>query len=94
MLKYWETNGIKDSFSVLHSLGYSYILLQQLNLVYHYNPIYWNTAFLLVESGSLEKEQLQNNEDDDIEEDKKDKEKTTNYGTIAKAIGTLQNKNS
>ena len=81
------------SFSVLHSLGYSYILLQQLNLVYHYNPNYWNTAFLLVESGSLEMEQLQNNEDDGIEEDKKDKEKTTNYGTIAKAIGTLQNNN-
>ena len=52
-----------------------------------WNPIYWNTACLIVNSGSLE-------EDNDFEEDeegniiKKD-EKTTDYSKIAKALGDI-----
>lgn len=78
------------SFSLLHSVAYSYILIQQLNLIYHYNPIYWNTSVLLIESGALENEVLDKAEDD--EEESHGKEKTTNYGTVAKAIGNLQDK--
>lgn len=73
------------SFSILHAVAYTYILIQQLNLVYYYPPIYWNTAVLLIESGAIEKEQ---SEDSEIAS----KEKTTNYGEIAKAIGKLQSR--
>lgn len=76
-------------FSVLHGIGYTYILIQQLNLVYYYPPIFWNTAVLLVESGALEQDEL-DSEADEIESLKDRKEKTTNYGTVAKAIGNMQ----
>jgi DNA polymerase-3 subunit alpha len=72
-------------FSILHAIAYTIILIQQLNLVYYYPPIYWNTAVLLVESGAVEREVA---EDLDIET----KEKTTNYGEVAKAIGNLQSR--
>src|SRR3712207_3199318 len=72
------------SFSILHTVGYTYILIQQLNLIYYYPPIYWNTAVLLVESGAIE--QVTENEEIDR------KEKITNYGTVAKAIGNMQDK--
>jgi DNA polymerase-3 subunit alpha len=70
-------------FSILHAIAYTIILIQQLNLVFYYPPIYWNTAVLLVESGAIEREVA---EDSDIEK----KERTTNYGEVAKAIGNLQ----
>jgi DNA polymerase-3 subunit alpha len=73
------------SFSILHAIAYTIILIQQLNLVYYYPSIYWNTAVLLVESGAVERELT---EDTEINV----KEKTTNYGEIAKAIGKLQSK--
>lgn len=74
------------SFSILHAVAYTIILIQQLNLVYYYPPIYWNTSVLMVESGAVDKETC---EDSEIET----KERTTNYGEIAKAIGKLQSKN-
>lgn len=78
-------------FSLLHGIEYTYILIQQLNLIYYYPSIYWNTAVLLVESGALELESNDDtNEDDDNEDNSK--EKTTNYGTVAKAIGNMQDK--
>lgn len=70
-------------FSILHSVAYTIILIQQLNLVYYYPAIYWNTAVLLVESGAVERESSE-------EQEGKSKEKTTNYGKVAKAIGDLQ----
>lgn len=73
------------SFSVLHTIGYSHILLVQLELIANYPPIYWNTAVLLVESGAL-------SQDVETEEDNK-KEKTTNYGVVASAISNLQEHN-
>ena len=73
-------------FSILHAVAYTIILIQQLNLVYYYPAIYWNTAVLMVESGAVDRE---TSEDSEIEA----KERTTNYGEIAKAIGKLQAKN-
>lgn len=70
------------SFSVLHTIGYSHILLIQLELITNYSPIYWNTAVLLIESGAI-------SQDVENEEDNK-KEKTTNYGVVASAISNLQ----
>lgn len=72
-------------FSILHAVAYTIILIQQLNLAYYYPSIYWNTAVLLVESGAIEREIAE-----DLETEVK--EKTTNYGEIAKAIGNLQSK--
>jgi len=74
------------SFSILHAVAYTIILIQQLNLVYYYPPIYWNTSVLMVESGAVDRETCENSE---IET----KERITNYGEIAKAIGKLQSKN-
>lgn len=52
-----------------------------------WNPIYWNTACLIVNSGSLE-------EEEDFEEDEdgnivQKKEKATDYSKIAKALGDI-----
>ena len=79
-------------FSLIHGIEYTYILIQQLNLVYYYPPIFWNTGVLLVESGALEQDfiELEDDEDDNQENSFTRKEKTTNYGTIAKAIGNMQ----
>lgn len=75
MLKYSERNGIKDSFSVLHSTGYSLIALQQMNLAHKFPISYWNTAVLSVEAGA--------NEDTETN-------KNSNYGKVASAIGFMQ----
>lgn len=49
-----ETLGIIDSFSVIHALAYSFIGVQTLYIATNWNPIYWDTACLIVNSGSLE----------------------------------------
>lgn len=65
-------------FNKSHTLSYSLIGLQELNLCYKYPIIYWNTANLIVDSGSLEA-------------NKDDKTKSTNYGKIGTAIAKIQN---
>ena len=67
------------SFSIIHALAYSFIGMQTLYLATNFNPIYWNTAYLIVNSGSLE---------DDESED--DKQESTNYEKLAKAIGQIR----
>ena len=42
------------SFSVIHALAYSFIGAQTVYLATNWDPIYWNTACLIVNSGSLE----------------------------------------
>ncbi|SNZ10023.1 DNA polymerase-3 subunit alpha [Terribacillus aidingensis] len=66
------------SFSLLHTLAYSIIALQELNLNYNYNPIYWNTACLTVNSGGVEDENDSGNT------------ASTNYGKVAAAIGNIR----
>ncbi|WP_010497706.1 PHP domain-containing protein [Paenibacillus elgii] len=74
------------AFSVLHTMAYSIIALQELNLNYHYDPLYWNTAVLTVNSAGTEEEM-----NDDIEEDEEErKNKSTNYGKVASAIGMMK----
>ena len=91
------------SFSIIHALAYSFIGFQTIYLATHWNPIYWNTACLVVNSGSLEEdenvEMLGIYEPEDwsnaIYEDLPDKsgkkkiEKATDYGKIAKALGEI-----
>lgn len=67
------------SFSVLHTLAYSIVAVQELNLNYRYNPLYWSTACLSVNAGSTENEQDEDNAN-----------KSTNYGKIAYAIGNIR----
>lgn len=62
-------------FNRSHTLAYSLIGLQELNLCWKYDPIYWSAANLIVDSGSI---------------DEDTKNKATDYGKIAKAIGEVQ----
>lgn len=64
-------------FSDPHALAYSFIGFQTAYLATKWNPIYWNTACLVVNSGSLEAE------GEDL------KEKGTDYAKIARAIGAI-----
>ncbi|MCA1027033.1 hypothetical protein LCM23_13105 [Cytobacillus kochii] len=76
------------SFSILHTLAYTVIALQELNLIFKYNPLYWNTACLTVNSGGIESDQ---DDDDSTEEESKNKKKySTNYGKVAAAIGNIR----
>lgn len=56
--------------SLIHALAYSFVGAQTLYLATNWNPIYWNTACLVINSGSL------NNEDST----------STDYGKMAKAL--------
>ena len=67
------------SFSIIHALAYSFVGMQTLYLATNFNPIYWNTACLIVMSGALEEEGTEN--------------ESTNYTKIAKAIGAIRNEN-
>ena len=88
----WE-NGVGPqmgySFSIIHALAYSFIGFQTAYIATRWNPIYWDAACLVVNSGSLE-------EEDDIEYDEDDtpikkKENATDYGKVAKALGEIIN---
>ena len=64
--------GLGYSFSDIHSLSYSFIGFQSAYIATKWNPIYWDTACLVVNSGSLESDE--NYEfDDDGEVVKKEK---------------------
>lgn len=54
VLKYQAIDGIIDSFSLPHILGYSTIAVQEMNMAYHYPTIYWNCANLIVDSAADE----------------------------------------
>ncbi|MEK4006558.1 PHP domain-containing protein [Paenibacillus sp. FSL H3-0333] len=90
MLDYvWNVQIVRQlgySFSILHTLAYSIIALQEASLNINYNPIYWRTACLTVNSASID------NESDADEEDTKSKSQSTNYGKIASAIGNMQSR--
>ena len=95
------------SFSIIHALAYSFIGVQTIYIATHWNPIYWNTACLIVNSGSLEeeketveivslyeKEDYEQYEYEDLPDrsGKKKIEKTTDYSKLAKAIGDIASK--
>ena len=76
------SSALGNSFSIIHALAYSFIGAQTIYIATHWNPIYWNTACLIVNSASLE-----NEEDDD--DDGNTKDKSTDYSKLAKAIGDI-----
>lgn len=65
------------SFSRNHVMPYSAEALQEMNLFYHYPPVYWNCATMIVNAG------LANSTSDN---EKDTSSKTTDYGKIAKSI--------
>lgn len=71
------------SFSIIHALAYSFIGFQTAFAATRWNPIYWDTACLIVNSGSLE------GYDSEDELDEEQKEKQTDYAKMAKAIGEI-----
>lgn len=86
------------SFSVIHALAYSFIGAQTLYLGTHWNPIYWDTACLVVNSGSLEDavdedgEALYDEDEyDDTNVEKKKAATSTDYGKVAKALNDIIN---
>ncbi len=83
--------GLGYSFSDIHSLSYSFIGFQTAYIATRWNPIYWDTACLVVNSGSLEEDEDIEYEYDNEDELKK-KEKGTDYTKIAKAIGAITSK--
>ena len=88
------------SFSIIHALAYSFIGYQTAYLATKWNPIYWDTACLVVNSGSLEENEdelvnIYEKEDEDYsytdlpDRSGKKKEKNADYAKIAKAIGDI-----
>ena len=61
------------AFSLNHSLPYSFVGMQSIILATQFNPIYWNTSCLIVNSGSIDEETGG----------------STDYGKIARAIGDI-----
>lgn len=79
------------SFSDLHTMAYSTIALQEMNLAYYYPMIYWNCACLTVNANAINDSDYENLLEEEIleiteEEDKKKKSKVS-YDKVAAAIG-------
>ena len=74
------------SFSIIHALAYSFIGMQTLYLATNFNPIYWNTSCLIVNSNSIDDDE----DYEDMDEEEIKKAKSANYDKIAKAIGDIQ----
>lgn len=92
------------SFNLSHTLAYSIIGLQEMNLAYKYPIIFWNTANLIVDSGSAENalDDVEQNSDDEEDEDGNEEEenedegtkknKAVNYKKISIAIGKMKSR--
>ena len=102
---YWDQVVLPISsyaFSDPHSISYAMVAYQMAFLCTKWHPIYWNTACLMVDSGSLEDEdeeidslEEEENEDtsyEDISVEKKKKVKNADYAKIATALGNIKEK--
>lgn len=77
----WDTQIVPQlgySFSVLHSIGYSLIALQEMNLAHFYPRVFWDVGCLTVSAGA----------DEDNENNK-----STKYGKVAAGIGKMKTHN-
>jgi len=61
-------------FNQSHTLAYSLIALQEMNLAYHYPIIFWNCACLISDAGSADEEEI----DEEAEEETKIEESYSN----------------
>lgn len=78
------------SFSLPHSLAYSFVGFQTLILATSYPSIYWNCACLITNSGGELDSVDDDDFDDDEDDDAKKKNRSTKYGKIAAAIGKIK----
>ncbi len=85
------------AFSINHTLPYSVVAVQEMNLASRWSPLYWQCACLCVNTGNYVGEIGEEAEEDEVEEkeegesvDKKAKRVAPNYGKIAKAISDAQ----
>jgi len=92
-LYFWDI-AIKPSlgyaFSVNHSLPYSFVGIQTIELATKFNPLYWDTACLIVNSGSLNNDILEPEEIVDIYEEEGDKDYT--YKDLPDRSGKIKEK--
>ena len=79
------------AFSYNHSLPYSFVGIQTIFLAMNFNPIYWDTACLIVNSGSLE-DGVDEFDDEELEDEETRRTMSTDYGKVAKAIGDIRSK--
>lgn len=78
---------VSYSFSLNHTLPYSVIAVQEMNLATKFNPLYWSCACLCINAGSTDTDF---EETDDDEEDSSKKSGTPDYAKITKAISDAQ----
>jgi DNA polymerase-3 subunit alpha len=82
------------SFSILHTMAYSTIALQEMNLATFYPDIYWKTACLSVNAGAINEEDYYNLVEEGIielsDEDDVKKQTKIQYGKIASAISKFR----
>lgn len=85
-------------FNAAHTLAYSIVALQEMNLAYRYPIIYWDTANLIVDSGAMNlsdeinEDEKEDEDDEEDKEEKKIKNSSTDYGKIAAAIGKMKSR--
>ncbi len=98
--KYCVEPQLGYSFSLNHTLPYSVIAVQEMNLATRWNPLYWQCACLCINAGNYSTD-FDNENDDEEEEEaleeetievngKKEKRVAPNYGKIAKALSDAQ----
>lgn len=103
--KYCVEPQLGYSFSLNHTLPYSMIAVQEMNLATRWNPLYWACACLCVNAGNsatdfdedseedVEDENSAQNAENEAQienEEEKAKKVAPNYGKIAKAISDAQ----
>ena len=105
LLYLWDTQATKQmgyAFSVIHTVAYSIIAVQELNLAFYYDPIYWDTACLIVDSDGIEDESeeedtepvigedIEFQEEDNEEDEDEESESTDKDEKVKKKSKTIQ----
>ena len=76
-------------FNLSHTLAYSLVALQEMNLAYRFPILFWNCACLISDSGGTSTSTEEDNEEEITDEDAKEKNKSADYKKMAQAIGKM-----
>lgn len=84
-----------NNLKCIHSTSYSIIGYQSAYLATHWNPIYWDTACLIVDSDSISafdtyQETSEDGSDEEEVNDDKKKNRAINYGKLAVALNKIK----
>ena len=85
-----ETLDQYDSFNAAHTLAYSLLALQEMNLAYHYPIVFWNTANLIVDSGAEYEAYDYYKASTSFTYIEEEESGGIDYGKVASAIGRMQ----